>query len=157
MTIKGKRNLYLYLAIACFIGIIAIFVEGYLGIYDTIYITTGEQERTVEHEYWLRQYSETPHIWVDWGEKVFFRYELDNRRFLSYSISIQVSMWKENEKILDLFSQDQLIKPFDEAMVEWTLDPENLQSQGFYVGNYTEYTVEIERNGVERWIRVTYR
>jgi len=31
MTIKSKGNLYLYLAIACFIGIIAIFViDGYL-------------------------------------------------------------------------------------------------------------------------------
>ena len=154
MTIKGKRNLYL--AIACFIGIIAIFVNGYLGIYDTIYITNGEQERTIEPEDW--QYSETPCIWADWGEKVFFRYELDNRRFLSYSTSIQASMWKENEKMLDLFpSEDKLIKPFDEAMVEWTLDSKELQSQGFYVGNYTEYTVKIERNGVERRIIVTYR
>lgn len=150
MTIKSKKNLYLYLAIACFIGIIAIFVDGYLGIYDTIYITTGEQERTVREAYY--------HIRADWDEKVFFRYELDNRRLLSYSTSIQASMWKENEKMLDLFpSEDKLIKPFDKAMVEWTLDPKELQSQGLYVGNYTEYTVKIERNGVEWRIGVTYR
>ena len=150
MTIKSKRNLYLYLAIACFIGIIAIFVDGYLGIYDTIYITTGEWERTVGEAYYS--------IRADGDEKVVFRYELDNRRLLSYSTSIQASVWKENEKVLDLFSQDKLIiKPFDKAMVEWTLDSEELQSQGFYAGNYTEYTVKIERNGVERRIGVTYR
>ena len=150
MTIKSKRNLYLYLAIACFIGIIAIFVDGYLGIYDTIYITTGEWERTVGEAYYS--------IRADGDEKVVFRYELDNRRLLSYSTSIQASVWKENEKVLDLFSQDKLIiKPFDKAMVEWTLDSEELQSQGFYAGNNTEYTVKIERNGVEWRISVTYR
>jgi hypothetical protein len=158
MTIKSKRNLYL--AIACFIGIIAIFViDGYLGIYDTIYITTGEQEMTVEPEYWLAQHPGAPeayyYIGAEWGEKVFFRYELDNRRFSSYATSIQASVWKENEKVLDLFSQDKLIKPLDKAMAEWTLDSEKLWSGESY-GEYTEYTVKIERNGVERRIIVTY-
>jgi hypothetical protein len=158
MAARGKRNLYLYLAIVCFIGIIAIFViDGYLGIYDTIYITIGEQEMTVEPAYWLMQYSGAPEVYyyigAGWGEKVFFRYELDNRRFSSYSTSIQASLWRENEKILDLFSQDKLIKPFDKAMVEWTLDSERLQSQGFDVG---EYTLKIGYNGVERRIIVNY-
>jgi hypothetical protein len=158
MPTKGKRNLYLYLAIACLIGIIAIFViDGYLGIYDTIYITTGEEERTVEPEYWLRPYGEAYHIGANWNEQVFFRYELDNRRFSSYSTSIQASVWKENEKVLDLFSQAKLmIKPFDKAMVEWALDSKKLQAQGFYAGDYSEYTVKIEHNGVERRIIVSY-
>jgi len=151
MTIKSKRNLYLYLAIACFIGIIVIFVDSYLGIHDTIYFTLREREWTVgEVDYSIK--------YVGGDEKVFFRYELDNRRLLSYSTSIQASVWKENEKVLDLFSQDKLIiMPFDKAMVEWTLDPEELQSQGFYTGDYTEYTVKVERNGVEWRISVTYR
>lgn len=160
MTIKSRKNLYL--AIACFIGIIAIFViDGYLGIYDTIYITAGEEERTVGPEYWLAQHPGAPeayyYIVADWSEKVFFRYELANRRFSSYSTSIQASVWKENEKVLDLFpSEDKLIKPFDKAMVEWTLDPQKLQSDGFY-GKPTEYTVKIERNGAEWRIIVNYR
>lgn len=157
MRAKSKRNLYLYLAIACFIGIIAIFtIDGYLGIYDTIYITTGEQEITVEPEYWSSRYPGAPKAYytgANWGEKVFFRYEVANRRFSSYSTSIQASLWKENEKILDLFSEDKLIKSFDKAMVEWTLDSEEFQSFGFDVG---EYTVKIEREGVERRIIVAY-
>lgn len=157
MAAKSKRNLYLYLAIACFIGIIAIFVfDGYLGIYDTIYITTGEQETIVEPEYWLVWHPGEPeayYIGADEAEKVFFRYEVDNRRFSSYSTSIQASVWKENEKILDLFSQDKLIKPFDKAMVEWTLDSEKLPSHGF---GLEEYTVKIERKGAERKIIVGY-
>lgn len=110
MAARSKRNLYLYLAIACFIGIIAIFiVDGYLGIYDSIYITTGEQEMTVEPEYWSSRYPGAPkdyYTGANWGEKVFFRYELDNRRFSSYPTFIQASLWKENEKIIDLFSED---------------------------------------------------
>ena len=36
-----RRNLFLYLTLACFLGIIAIFIfDGYVGIYDTIYVTS---------------------------------------------------------------------------------------------------------------------
>ena len=158
MAAKSKRNLYLYLAIACLIGIIAIFiVDGYLGIYDTIYITSGEQEMTVEPEYWSGRYPGAREAYYymggNWGEEVFFRYEIDNRRFSSYPTFVQASLWRENEKVLDLFSEDKLIKSFDKAMVEWTLDSEGLQSHGFDVG---EYTVKIEREGVEQRIIVAY-
>jgi len=158
MGAKSKRSLYLYMAIACFIGIIAIFiVDGYLGIYDTIYMTTGEQEMIVEPEYWQSRYPGARkayyYMGANWGDKVFFRYELNNRRFSSYSASIGASVWKENEKVLDLFYKEKMIKPFDKAMVEWTLDSEELQAHGFDVG---EYTVKIEREGVERRIIVSY-
>jgi len=161
MTIKGKRNLYLYLAIACFVGIIAIFVvDGYLGIYDTFYITAGEHEQKIDSDYWMhtkRGYSYPYHVEARWGQAVHFRYKIGNHHFSSYSTSIMASVWKENEKILDLFSEDRLIKPFDKVMVEWTLDSEQLQSQGFSAGGYTEeYTVKIEREGVERKIIVGY-
>jgi len=158
MTIRGKKNLYLYLAIACFVGIIAIFViDGYLGIYDTFYITVGEYEQKIELDYWLytkRGYSYPYHVEARSGQAVHFWYEIDNRHFSSYSTSIVASVWKENEKIFDLFSEDRSIKPFDKVLVEWTLDSEELQSRGFDVG---EYTVKVERNGIERKIIVGYR
>jgi len=158
MAARSKRNLYLYLAIACFIGIIAIFiVDGYLGIYDSIYITTGEQEMTVEPEYWSSRYPGAREAYyytgASWGEKVVFRYEVDNRRFSSYPTFIRASLWKENERVLDLFSQEKMIKPFDKVVVEWTLDSEELQSHGFDVG---EYTVKIEREEVERRVIIGY-
>ncbi|MFC1969711.1 hypothetical protein ACFLVV_00650 [Chloroflexota bacterium] len=157
MAARSKRSLYLYLAMACFIGIIAIFIlDGYLGIYDTIYITTGEQEMTVEPEYWSSRCPGAPKDYYtggNWGEKIFFRYEVENNNFSSYSTSIQVSVWKENEKILDLLSEDRLIKSFDEAIVEWTLDSEELQAHGFDVG---EYTVKVERNGIMRRVIMSY-
>jgi hypothetical protein len=51
-----RKNLFLCLTLACFVGLVAIFVvDGYTGIYDTIYITYGEQVQKVEPDYWLGQ------------------------------------------------------------------------------------------------------
>jgi hypothetical protein len=46
-------------------------------------------------------------------------------------------VWEGNEKIIDLFSEDKSIKPFDRVRVEWTLHSEDLQAQGFGAGIYT--------------------
>ena len=157
MRVKGKKNLYLYLAIACFLGIVAIFVvDGYLGIYDTVYMKTGERETMIETEYWLDRYprpSKTYYMGIEWGKEAFFRYEIVNHRFSDYSTPIQVSLWKGNEKILDLFSEDKLVKPFSAVVVEWTLDSEELQSRGFGVG---EFTMRIKRKGILREMIITY-
>ena len=156
MAKKDRRNLCLYLAVACFVGIVAIFiVDGYLGVYDTFYITANEQEREIAPDYWLHSKREgyPYNIGAEWGEPIHFRYEVDNRCLSSYSTAIEASIWKENKKIFDLCIEDKLIKPFDKVMVEWTLDSEQLQSRGFSVG---EYTVKVERKGVERKIIVGY-
>lgn len=149
-----RRNLFLYLALACFIGIIAIFVfDGYLGIYDTINITAGEREQTIDPDHWYR-YRYDPSVGAVWGEeRVFFRYEVNNRWFSSYVTPIQASVWQENEKVVDLFSEDKTIEPFDQTTVEWILDSEHLQSLGF---DHGEYTIKIERKGTERKLIVDY-
>lgn len=148
-----RRYLFLCLALACFIGLIAIFiVDGYLGIYDTLYVTAGEYEQKIEPDHWLRY----DWIWstgVSWGEKVFFRYEVDNRHFSTYSTTIQASVWKENEQITELLAEDRVVKPFDKTTVEWILDSKELESSGFSEG---QYTIKIERDGVERKIIVDY-
>jgi hypothetical protein len=149
-----RRNLFLYLALACFVGIIAIFVfDGYLGIYDTINITAGEREQTVDPDHWYR-YRYEPSVGAVWGEeRVFFSYKVNNRWFSSYVTLIQASVWQENEKVVDLFSEDKTIEPFDQVTVEWTLDSEQLQSLGF---DHGEYTIKIERKGTERKVIVDY-
>jgi len=158
---KSRKNLYLYLAIICLVGIIAIFVaDGYLGIYDTLYITSQEHEQKIEPDYWLHRYPAPPpefkpayYMHAQWGQKVFFRYEIDNSQFSTYSTSIQASVWKENEKVTDLFSEDISIKPFDKVMMEWTLSTEELERPSFEVDRgTTQYTVKIERGEVERRI-----
>lgn len=102
-----RRNLFLYLTLACFFGLIAIFiVDGYMGIYDTIYITAGEREEKIEPDFWLREekFGERG-VSVNRGEKAFFRYEVDNHQFSSYTADITVSAWHSKEKVHDLISQ----------------------------------------------------
>ena len=154
-----RRKLFLYLALACFLGLIAIFiVDGYLGIYDTVYVTTGEREQRIGPEYWLQRYPAPPeaakmtyYIHADWGEKVFFRYEIDNRRFSAYSTLVQASVWQENEKVLDLFSEEKSIESFDKATAEWTLLTQELDVS---VDGRDQYTVIVSHGEVERSIVV---
>ena len=64
-----RRFRYLYLALACFVGLVTTyFVDGYMGIYDTLHITTGEREQKIELYHWLKGDG----AWTggtEWGEK----------------------------------------------------------------------------------------
>ena len=150
MAAKRRKLLFLYLAIACFIGIIAIFiVDGYVGICDTVYVTSGEFEQEIGPDYWqgqTRKYAYPYHISARWGEPVQFRYEIANRRFSTYTATVDASVWKSNEKVIDLFSQNISISNFDKVTMNWTLSAQELEKAGLGVG---EYTVKIKRGDVE--------
>ena len=127
MAIK-QRNLYLYLTLLCFFGLIAIFiVDGYMGVYDTVYVTAGEREQKIESDVWLRE----DKFWssgVNREEKAFFRYEVDNRRFSGYTADIEASLWRSQEKVQDLISQPISIDAFDKGQLEWVIDTTELVS-----------------------------
>jgi len=147
-----RRNLFLYLTLACFFGLIAIFiVDGYMGIYDTFYITAGEREQKVEPDFWLGQDTSWA-IGVNWDDKIFFDYEVDNRRFSSYSAEIEVSVWHSQKKVLDLISQPILIATFDRVQSEWVIDTTDLLPSDIPLEQMYEYTVIIKRGEVERRI-----
>jgi len=155
MALK-RRYRFLYLAIACIAGLAAIFiVDGYLGIYDTVYITIGEYEQKIEAYEWLREenFWSTP---ARWDEKVSFRYEIENHQFSTYSTRIEASVWKENERVIDLFAEDKSIEPFDRVTVEWTLSSEELESAGFGIDEYADYTIKINYGDVERKVIVNF-
>ena len=149
-----RKYLFLYLTLACFFGLIAIFiVDGYMGIYDTIYITAGEREEKVEPDSWLKQ----DRFWsvgVNWEEKIFFDYEVDNRRFSSYSAEIEVSVWHSQEKVYDLVSQHMQIGAFDKEQLEWVLDTAEFLPSDVPPEQSYEFTVIIKRGQVERNIIV---
>jgi len=157
MAIRG-RKLYLYLVLACFVGILAIFlVDAYLGVYDTLYITVQEREREVDPDYWQRsQVDERAYysMGAEWGELVSFRYEIDSHRFSTYSTNVEASVWKSGEKIIELLNEDISIAAFDKLTVDWVLRAEELEEMGYGVG---EYTIEIRRGEVERKIVLNYR
>ncbi len=149
-----RRHLFLYLTLACFFGLIAIFiVDGYLGIYDTIRIKAGEQPQIIEPEDWLRR----DRVWkqginVNWGGKVFFTYEVDNRRFSSYTADIDVSVWRSQEKVRDLASQQIPIAAFGKGQVEWVVDTAELLPSGTPPEQRYDYTVIIKRGEIKREI-----
>ena len=145
MPEKRRGNLYLYLGLACFLAIIAVFFfDGYLGIYDTTYITSEELEQEITAERWGRKGDYPFNYGVSYGEPVYFRYEIDNRRFTKYPTSIEASLWRGGERVLTLFSEERSIGPFDEVIVEWAVDTSLLEPEN--------HTVKIERGKVERRI-----
>ena len=91
-TLKGK-TVYLYLAIACFLGLMAILVfDGYIGVYDTIILTSGERVETVAPDYWLRQSTPLPgeaqiayYTTANQDDTLSFSYTIDNRAFSPYA------------------------------------------------------------------------
>ena len=147
---RKRRNLFLYLTLACFFGLIAIFiVDGYMGVYDTVYVTAGEQEQKIEADLWLRQ----DKFWstgVNWGGKAFFRYEVDNRQFSSYTADIEVSVWHSQEKVRDVLAQPMLINAFDKGLLEWVVDTSELLPGDTSPEQGYQYTVVIKRGEVER-------
>ena len=149
-----RRYLFLYLTLACFFGLIAIFiVDGYLGVYDTLYLPAGEREQKIEADDWS-SWAEWERAEVGWGEKAFFRYEVDNRQFSTYSADVEVSVWHSKQKVRDLLSQQMSIAAFDKGQMEWVVDTAELLPSGISSEQGYEYTVIIERGEIERKIIV---
>ncbi|MFC1902555.1 hypothetical protein ACFLX4_00595 [Chloroflexota bacterium] len=144
------RNLYLYLTLACFVALIAIFiVDGYMGIYDTLYVTAGEREEKIDADFWLqRDYPWTTSVNPE--EKVFFRYQVDNHQFSKYQTTVEVSVWRSQEKVLDAVSQPIVVAPFGRGEVEWTIDTAEIRPSEIPAEQSYEFSVVISRGGTER-------
>jgi hypothetical protein len=156
MAIKHK-NLYLYLALACFLGIILIFIfDGYMGVYDTISITSGEMPVKIEADQWQHQdrFGFAPSASAGYGEKVFFSYEIDNHWFSSYGADISVSVWHNQAKVADILSSKISVKAFGKEQMDWVLDTVEFVSGNLSAGVSNDYTVLIKRGDIERRVIV---
>jgi len=156
-----RARLFLYLALACFLALVAIFVvDGFLGLYDSLYLTVGERQEVIEPDYWLQPRPSFPGDGVDyylsaeWGQNVFFRYQIDNRRFTSYPTTVRASLWQESQELSVLFSEEKAIRPFDSAVAEWTLSTGTLEPPA--AGTSGQYTVRLGYGEVERRIVVDF-
>lgn len=150
----GKRkNIYLYLALICFISIILIFVfDGYVGLYDTATVTVGELPQVIGYEQWQDQseFAFIPSVSVGYGQQSVFRYNVDNRRFSSYQADISVSLWRSQEKIDDIIYQPLDIGAFDNAEVSWSFNPSQYLSEPLPLGRTAEFTLVIRHGNIER-------
>jgi hypothetical protein len=119
-----QRNIYLYLTVAFFLALIAIFVfDGYMGIYDNITITTAEREDTVEPEFWLRGDNQDIYYytWAEEGQTVNFHYKLENRCLRNYVAEVEVAVWLSESKQNTLVSDALVVRSFDSAEWDWSL------------------------------------
>ena len=156
MKSKQGKHIYLYLALLCFIAILGIFiVDGYLGIYDTVYITAQEQEQKIESNYWEQNWTKTGgySTGIAWEETIRFQYEIENRTFSAYSTTVESSLWKSGEKITNLFNKDISIDTFDKVTVDWVLTAQVFKDADLDIG---EYTVIIKQGNVERKIVLNF-
>lgn len=152
-TTAQRKNLYLFLTIAFFLAIIAIFIfDGYMGIYDTVSMTTQEREEVIEPDYWSRDYP--PSIWTEEGQDIYFSYELDNRLFSTYSADVEVAVWFGETKQSVLISQAVAIGGFDKEELEWVVDTSVLRPADIPENQDFLFSVIIKRDGVERRIIV---
>lgn len=126
MTEKGKI-LYLILAVACFLGIILIFVfDGYIGVYRTLDVDNGQYVQTIGAEQWEK--AEDRYLLgfsVEEGQTLQFTYRVENRRFSGNDYPLTVYYVNQGETI-DLVDTELNISAFGSKEVVWTLDTSNL-------------------------------
>ena len=77
---------------------------------------------------------------------------MDNRRFASYTVDIEASVWHSQEKVLDLISQPISIGAFDKGQLEWVIDTTEFLPSDIPPEQAYEYTVIIKRGEIERKI-----
>jgi hypothetical protein len=154
----GKtKNIYLALALICFIGIILIFVfDGYLGLYDTATITANEQTQVITPEQWQQGEKNlfTPSTSVAYGQQGIFSYEIANRWFSSYTPEFSVSVWKNQEKIDDLIAQDLHLKAFKSVQIAWNFIPTLYLPDGLAANASADFTIVIKHGDIERKLLV---
>ena len=151
MSVKHK-TLYLFLALACFLGIILIFVfDGYMGIYDKLEMDTGQFVQTVEADQWeSERFGYITSVGIERGGSIEFTYTIENHRFSSYAADVAVSVWYGDDKLSDVIAGRISAGAFKSGKMTWTFD-----TAGLVPGDYPEdqsYNVDmiIERDVIER-------
>lgn len=79
---------------------------------------------------------------------------MDNRWFSAYTADIEVSVWRGQEKVLDLIAQQISVLAFDEGQVEWVIDTTELLPSDVPPEQRYDYTLIIKRAEIEREIIV---
>lgn len=147
-----RKFRFLYLGLLCFLAVVVIFVfDGYLGVYDSATIKTGEFTQEILAGSWPDKFPYSASGQAD--QKMFFTYQIDNRWFTTYRTTVNASLWQENSKVKDLYSQTLGIRPFKKVTTEWPLDPAGLNLGEF---QQQQFTVRIEQDGTVREIITSF-
>lgn len=156
MSVKHKY-LYLFLALACFVGIILIFVfDGYMGVYDHLSIDNGQYVQTVESDQWRQtdRFSGIYSTGIGRGGRVDFTYTIENHRFSAYNEDVVVSLWYNKEKTTDILSTKVTIPSFDKEVLAWTLTVDSIVPPDYPTEQNYIVNVKINRGNIEREINL---
>jgi hypothetical protein len=159
MAVKHK-NLYLYLTLACFMGIILIFIfDGYMGLYDTLIMDNGQYQQKVEADQWSQpeRYGYLASAGVERGGIIDFTYTVENHRFSEYTADVSITLWHNKAKIGDIgFIPDKptIIPAFDKAELKWSLDTSNIFPEDYPAEQGYNLNMVIRRGEIERKINI---
>jgi hypothetical protein len=123
MAIKHK-TLYLFLTLACFVGITLIFIfDGYMGVYDTLVMDNGQYPQKVEADQWdTERYGGLASMNVERGGRIEFTYSVANHRFSAYKADVQTSLYFQQEKVADVYTGTIEAAAFKDGTIDWTVD-----------------------------------
>ena len=156
MVVKHK-TLYFYFTLACFLGIILIFIfDGYMGVHDTLFVTAREFTQKIEADQWSQQakFEYIPSANIEWGGKVAFRYEVENHQFSNYMTDIALTVWHSQEKVAALVTQPMSVASFNKGQLEWVVDTAALLPKNASPEQGYQYTVIVKMGETERKVVV---
>ncbi|MCJ7605187.1 MAG: hypothetical protein MUO19_04035 [Dehalococcoidales bacterium] len=153
-----RRNLYLYLALACFLGILLIFVfDGYMGVYDKLTADNGQYRQTFGGEQWDqpedRGYLST--VNAERGGVIDFTYGINNNRFTRYSNPVRVYLETSSNTTMELLNTDISAGAFGSDEIAWSLDPERWLPVDYPLDTQLRATMTIEHGNFTREITVS--
>jgi hypothetical protein len=141
-----SKNRFLYLALLCFLGIIAVLVvDGYLGVYDTLRVRSGEFEQTFEADFWRSEFNFAS-VGAGGGQVVACRYTIDNRIFSSYDGRLQVTVERNQQTVLSVLDRDFSVGSFSIQEFAFSIDTAALS----LTQDNQEFTVVIKSENIER-------
>ncbi len=150
-----QKYIFLILAVACFIGIILIFfIDGYMGMVDSLSLTSGEQAQAIEFQQWYSRVRPdmNPQIYGFARGTLGFTYTLDNRRFSSYDEDISITAWKNQKILYEVYAGRITAGAFGQTTVTWSLDTEGIVPENSTTDS--EFTLEIKHGDIARRVIV---
>jgi hypothetical protein len=151
------KTLYLLLALACFLGIIVIFIfDGYLGVYDTLRIDNGQFPQTITTEQWQQQeeFGYPPSVSVDRDRSVNLTYTVENHRFSAYSADVRVSLFYGVDKVGDVTAGRVESRAFGSGEFTFVVNAGDFLPADYPTDQSYNLNMLIERGDVERRVMV---
>jgi hypothetical protein len=153
-TLIKRRFIYLYLSIICFAGfIITYFVDGYMGLYDTLSITIdGKTDQIIEPFQWFRSGGSSVGQ-ARWGKTAYFSWEMGNHEFTPFRANTEVSLWQDGKEVSSLVSQPTRISPFGAGRIEWAIDTLELTPEAPQPTHPSVYYIQIQSGEIKRELK----